>query len=154
MLTVGVYSSNRRVLYSYHFNQYDDEIPKKCPSVFNTNKDAYSIINNTLIISISDERAWHLLQIMKRYFQNIVFQNIRRNFKKIAFCLLLLCCCRWNDILHVRWKGLMSSTRKWNLFSEKHHFQAFWPDFYSSIVIDGKMIVIMLALNIPYILIC
>ena len=54
----------------YHWNQYDEEISKKCwsvrPSVcpFVTLKKAHSsfIIDSRKIIRISDERVWHPLQ--------------------------------------------------------------------------------------------
>ena len=53
----------------YHWNQYDEEISKKCRSVrlsvCNANKKkAHSsfIIDSRKIIRISDERVWHPLQ--------------------------------------------------------------------------------------------
>ena len=52
----------------YHWNQYDEEISKKCRfvrlSVCNAKKKAHSsfIIDSRKIIRISDERVWHPLQ--------------------------------------------------------------------------------------------
>ena len=81
LLTVCVYSSNHRVLYT-HWNRYDEEISKKCRSVrlsvSNANKKAYSsIIDSRKIIRISGERVWHPLQESEAIFKK---KNVRPNF--------------------------------------------------------------------------
>ena len=100
LLTVGVYSSNHRVLYTIGISmtrRFQKSVgPSLCPFVTLTKK-AYSsfIINRRIIICISDERGWHSLQeneaiFKKKYFsKNLdpIFEKIRISTKK---CLLLL----------------------------------------------------------------
>ena len=63
----------------YHWNQYNEEIPKSM-SVCNVNKNAYSsyIINSRIIMCISCETTWHSLPkteaTLKKYFQIILDQ--------------------------------------------------------------------------------
>ena len=80
LLTVGVYSSSHRVLYTIGISM--TEISKKCRSVrpfVTLTKKAYSsfIIDSRKIILISDERVWHPLQenvaiFSKKYFLKIL----------------------------------------------------------------------------------
>ena len=65
----------------YHWNQYDEEISKKCRSVrlsvCNADKKAYSsfIINSRKIIRISGERAYNPLQENEAIFSKNIFQK-------------------------------------------------------------------------------
>ena len=64
----------------YHWNQYDEEVSKKCRSVrlsiCNANKKAYSsIIDSRKIIRISGERAYHPLQEKEEIFSKNIFQK-------------------------------------------------------------------------------
>ena len=64
----------------YHWNQYDEEISKKCRSVctfVTLTKKAYSsfIINSTKIIRISGERVWHLLHENEAIFSKNDFRK-------------------------------------------------------------------------------
>ena len=54
-------------------------------------------------------------------FKNLFFENFRLNIWKLHFCLLLLYCWQWYDILHLRWKQLMSYTRMLS-FLKKNNF--------------------------------
>ena len=98
LLTVGVYSSNHRVLYSIAIRDFNEERTKRfkkkcrsarpsvCPSVrfpfaTLTKKKAYTffIIDSSKIIRISGERVWHPLQenetiFSKKYFSKILEQ--------------------------------------------------------------------------------
>ena len=57
-----------------------------CPSVRNGNKNAYSsIINSEIVIRISGENAWHLLQEMKRYLKKYIFGNFLTEVSKNCF---------------------------------------------------------------------
>ena len=74
----------------YHWNQYDEEISKKCRSVrsyvcpfVTLTKKAYSsfIIDSRKIIRISDERAYHPLQENEAIFsKNYFSKKFRLNF--------------------------------------------------------------------------
>ena len=63
----------------YHWNQYDEEISKKCRSVcpfVTLTKKAYPyIIDSRKIICISDERVWHPLQEYEAIFSKNIFQK-------------------------------------------------------------------------------
>ena len=82
----------------YHWNQYDEEISKKCRSVhpsvcpFVTLKKAYSsIIDSRKIIRISGERVWHPLQENEALFSKKYFSKIlERIFEKICTCIKCL----------------------------------------------------------------
>ena len=77
----------------YHWNQYDEEISKKCKSVrpsvcpfVTLTKKAYSsfIIDSRKIIRISGQRVWHPLQENEAIFlKKIFFKNFGANFQKI-----------------------------------------------------------------------
>ena len=75
LLTVGVYSSNHRVLYTIGISmtrRFQKSVgPSVRLSVSNANKKAYSyfVIDSRKIIRISGKRVWHPLQKMRRYFQ-------------------------------------------------------------------------------------
>ena len=68
-----------------------------CPSICNTNKNAYFfIINSRIIIRISDERAWHILQENKSVWQlhfayqvkgvEVLYKKIKCHFRiKVTF---------------------------------------------------------------------
>ena len=92
LLTVGVYSSNHRVLYNTIGISMTKRFQKKCRSVrpsvcpfVTLTKKAYSsfIIDGRKIIRISDKRVWHPLQeneaiFSEKYFSKIlerIFQN-------------------------------------------------------------------------------
>ena len=68
----------------YNWNQYDEEISKKCksvrlsvrPSVCNANKKVSFIIDSRKINRISDERAYHPLQENEEIFSKKNFSNI------------------------------------------------------------------------------
>ena len=99
MLTVGVYSSNHRVL--YHWNRYNEEISKKCRSVrlsaCNAIKKAYSsfIIDSKKLIRVSGERAYHPLQENEQIFKKNskflerIFEKLRISIKMPAPLSLL-----------------------------------------------------------------
>ena len=85
----------------YDWNQYDEEISKKCwsarpsvrLSVCNANKKAHSsfIIDSRKIIRISDERVWHPLQENEAIFSEKLFSKIlERLFEKFCTCLKCL----------------------------------------------------------------
>ena len=64
----------------YHWNQYDEEISRKCRSVcpfVTLTKKAYSsfIIDSRKIIRISGERAYHPLQENEEIFSKNIFQK-------------------------------------------------------------------------------
>ena len=99
LLTVGVYSSNHRVLYTIGINmtrRFQKSVgPSDCPFVTPTKK-VYSsfIIDSRKIIRISSERVWHLLQeneaiFSKKYFSQIL-EQIFEKFCTCIKCLLLL----------------------------------------------------------------
>ena len=81
----------------YHWNQYDEEISKKCRSVrlsvCNATKKAYSsfIIDSRKIIRISGERVWHPLQENEAIFSKKYFSKIsERIFEKFCTCIKCL----------------------------------------------------------------
>ena len=92
----------------YHWNQYDEEISKKCrfvrpslcPFVTLAKKKTYSsfIIDSRKIIRISGERVWHPLQENKaifsnKYFSKIldrIFEKLRISIKRPAPLLLIV----------------------------------------------------------------
>ena len=89
LLTVGVYSSNHRVLYTIVISitrRFQKSVGPSVHlsvrlSVCSANKKAYSsfIIDSTNIIRISGERVWHPLQeneaiFSKKYFSKILEQ--------------------------------------------------------------------------------
>ena len=95
LLTVGVYSSNHRVLYTIAISmtrRFKKSVaPSVCPFVALTKK-AYSsfIIDSRKIICISSERAYHSLQKKKLsdIFKNIyISQILDRIFKKNCTCI-------------------------------------------------------------------
>ena len=62
-----------------------------CPSVCNADKNAYSSgINSGIIIRISDEMAWHLLQKNKAIFSSTFSNIFGEVFEKLRFSLLNL----------------------------------------------------------------
>ena len=96
LLTVGVYSSNHRVLYTIGISMTRGFQKSVCPtvrlSVCNANKKAYSfIIDSRKIIRISGERVLHSLQenvaiFSKKYFS----KNFERIFEKFCACIKCL----------------------------------------------------------------
>ena len=87
----------------YHWNQYDEEISKKCRSVrlsvrsfVTLTKKAYSsfIIESRKIIRISGERAYHPLQeneaIFSKKYLSTILERIFEKFCTWIKCLLLL----------------------------------------------------------------
>ena len=128
LLTVCVYSSNHRVLYTIGISMTRTFQKSVGPSVCNVNKKAYFfIINSRIIIRISDARGWHPLQESEAIFSKIYkyFFNFRRNFRKITFLLTTSMSLAVEGYLHIRWKGLMFSTRKLNVISEKNYIETF-----------------------------
>ena len=83
MLTVGVYSSNHRVLYIIGISmtrRFQKGVgPSVCLSVCNANKKVYSsfIIDSKKIVCISSERAYNPLQENEAIFKKIFFKNFR-----------------------------------------------------------------------------
>ena len=81
LLTVGVYSSNHKVLYTIGISmtrRFQKSVgPSVCPFVTLLKK-AYSsvIIDSRKIIRISGERVWHPLQEMRRYLLKNIFQKL------------------------------------------------------------------------------
>ena len=80
MLTVGVYSSNHRLLYTIGIRmtrRFKKSVgPYVCLFVTLTKKADFSfIIYSRIIIRISDERVWHPLQENAAIFQKNVFQK-------------------------------------------------------------------------------
>ena len=88
LLTVGVYSSNYRVLYTIGISmtrRFQKSVgPSLCPFVTLTKK-AYSsfIIDSRKIIRTSGERAYHPLHENEEIF----FTNFRANFEKFGTCI-------------------------------------------------------------------
>ena len=89
MLTVGVYSSNYRVLYTIGISmttRFQKSVgPSVRLSVCNANKKAYFsfIIDSRKIIRISGERVWHPLPENEAIFsKKIFFKDFRTNFRK------------------------------------------------------------------------
>ena len=79
-LTVGVYSSNHRVLYTIGISmtrRFQKSVgPSVCPFLTLTKKTYSSfIIYSRKIIRISDERVWHSLQENEAIFKKKNFQN-------------------------------------------------------------------------------
>ena len=82
LLTVGVYSSNHRVLYTIIISmtrRFQKSVGPSACSFVTLTKKAYSsfIIDSRKIIRISGERAYHLLQeneaiFSKKYFSKIL----------------------------------------------------------------------------------
>ena len=89
LLTVCVYSSNHRVLYTIGISMTRRFQISVGPSICKANKKkAYSsfIIGSRKMIRISDERAWHPQQESEAIFsKNIFFKNFRPNFRKMYF---------------------------------------------------------------------
>ena len=90
MLTVGVYSSNHRVLYTIGISmtrRFQKSVgPSVRLSVCNANKKAHFsfIIDGRKIIRISDERVWYPLQENEAIFSEKQFSKIlERLFEKI-----------------------------------------------------------------------
>ena len=76
LLTVGVYSSNHKVLNTIGISVTKRFQKSAGSSVCNANKKAYfSIIDSRKIFHISGEKAYHPKKI-KRYFQKIYFLEI------------------------------------------------------------------------------
>ena len=85
----GLFKHPRSVI--YHWNQCYEEISKKCrsvrPFVTLTKKACSSIINSRIIIRISDERTWHLLQENEAIVsKNFIFQKFQLKFSKNQVC--------------------------------------------------------------------
>ena len=120
----------------YHWNQYDEEMSKKCRSVrlsvrpfVTLIKKAYSsfIIDSRIIIRISGERAYHPLQeneeiFFKKYFSKILDQN----FEKLRICIKKACS---SFIINSRIIIRISDERAWHplqeneaMFSKKYIF--------------------------------
>ena len=80
----------------YHWNQYDEEISKKCRSVcpfITLTKKAYSsfIIDSRKIICISDAKAYYPLQENEAIFSKIYFSKILDQiFEKLGICTKIL----------------------------------------------------------------
>ena len=103
LLTVGVYSSNHRVLYTIVISmtrRFQKRVGPSvrlsvCPFVTLTKK-AYSsfIIDSRKIFRISGERVWHPLQENEAIFSKNIFQTFQSEFSKnyvfAQKCLLLL----------------------------------------------------------------
>ena len=102
LLTVGVYSSNHRVLYTIGISmtmRFKKSVGPSvrlsvCQSVrlsvCNATKKAYSsfIINSRIIFRISDERVWHPLQENVAIFSKYYFSKILdRIFEKLGICI-------------------------------------------------------------------
>ena len=90
LLTVGVYSSNHRVLNTIGISmtrRFQKSVgPSVCPFV--TLKKAYSsfIIDSRNIICISGERAYHSLEENEEIFSKKYFsKNFRTNFRKVLY---------------------------------------------------------------------
>ena len=90
LLTVGVYSSNHRVLYTIGVSMtrrfHKSVCPSVCLFVCNANKKAYSIIDSRKIIRISGERAYNPLQENEEIFSKKYFSKI---WSKFFFLILL-----------------------------------------------------------------
>ena len=80
----------------YHWNQYNEEISKKCRSVrlsvCNANKKAYSsfIIDSRKTIRISGERVWHPLQeneAILKYIYIYFSKILEQIFEKCCSCI-------------------------------------------------------------------
>ena len=94
LLTVGVYSSNYRVLYTIGINmtrRFQKSVGLSvCPFVTLTKKTYSSfIIDSRKIIFISGERVWHPLQEYVAIFSKYYFskKNLDRIFEKLGTCI-------------------------------------------------------------------
>ena len=90
LLTVGIYSSNHRVLYTIGISM-TRKFQKKCRSVrlsvCNANKKSLLLHYSRIIIRISDERVWHPLQENEAIFSKNYFSKIlERIFEKLRIC--------------------------------------------------------------------
>ena len=89
LLTVGVYSSNHRMLYTIGISmtrRFQKSVgPPVLPSVCNANKKKYFsfIIDSRKVIRLSGERACHPLQENEEIFSKKKFKHFRANFRKI-----------------------------------------------------------------------
>ena len=90
------------------------------------------IINSRIIISLEDKRAWLLLQENEVMFSKYIFVQFLKVFSKNYILAYYFCVSYWlyKDILHIRWKGLMSSTRKLNVMSGKKGLEKFRLNFW------------------------
>ena len=120
----------------YHWNQYDEEISKKCRSVrpfVTLTKKAYSsfIINSRKIICISGERAYNPLQENEAIF----FKNFRPNFRKIAYLHKNACS---SFIINSRIIIRISDVRVWHPLQENEAIfskilEQIFEKFYTSV---------------------
>ena len=111
LLTVGVFSSNHRVLYTIGISmtkRFQKSVgPSVCPFVTLTKKVHSSfIIDSRKIIRILDEKVWHPLQkneaiFSKKYFSKIL-ERIFEKFCTCLKCLLLLHYKQQNNNSHIR----------------------------------------------------
>ena len=86
LLTVGVYSSNRRVLYIIRISMTRRFQKSVGLFVCNANKET-SVIDSRKIICIPGERAYHALQENKAILsKNIYFSKILDRLKKLCLC--------------------------------------------------------------------
>ena len=131
LLTVGVYSSNHRVLYTIGISMTrrfqkvwarpsvrPSACLSVCPLVALTKKAYSSIIDSTKIIRISGERIYHPLQeneeiFSKKYFSKIlvwIFEKWLIIHQNACSSFII----NSRIIIRIRWKGLTFSTRKWS----------------------------------------
>ena len=81
---------NKAILSKNYFSKILHQIFEKL-RIYIKNDCSSFIINSRITIRISDERAWHPLQKMKRYFLKVYFSIVDGIFEKLRSCLLLLC---------------------------------------------------------------
>ena len=135
LLTVRVYSSNHRVLYTIWISitrRFQKSVgPSVCPFV--TLKKVYSsfIIDSRKIICITGETVWQPLQENEAIFsKNIFFEYFRANFRKIT-CLHKNAC--FSFIINSRIIIRISYERVWHSLQEN---VAIFLKYYFSKILD------------------
>ena len=133
----------------YHWNQYDEEISKKCTSVRLSvciaNKRAYSsfIINSRIIIRLSDERVWHPLQENEAIFSKNYFSKIlERIFEKNTYLHKNACS---SFIIKSRTIIRISDERVWLSLQEN---EAIFSKYYFSKFLNFRKITLLLTTSV------
>ena len=74
----------------YHWNQYDEEISKKCRSVCPFVTLIKKPTPPSLLTVETFERAYHPLQENEDTFKKIFFKSFKASFQKIVYCIKCL----------------------------------------------------------------
>ena len=118
---------------TYHWNQYEEEISRKCrsvrPSDCNASKKAFFpfIIYSKIIIRISDERAWYPLLENEVVFSKKYLLILDRIFEKFYTLLTV----EYSSIIDSRIIICISDERAWQPLEENK--AVFWKKFLNQI---------------------